>query len=132
MRGLDPGTLAAIYGELEEVLDTVPGLRVGKWGNSVNVPAALISLPQSIDRMTGGTIKLTDVVITVVVGRAVARESLSEIMRLTGAVSETLDPHDWQTLSDLTISHIEYDTVTINGASEAFLAALFHTDIAGA
>lgn len=132
MNGLDPQTLSNAYAEIEAALLDVPGLRVGKWGAVPNPPGAFLSLPESIERMSGGSVKINDVVITVVVGRAVARESLSEIMRLTGAVSQVLDPRRWSTFSDLSITRIEYDTVTMAGATDVYLAAIFHTDLAGA
>ena len=53
-------------------------------------------------------------------------------MRLSGAVADAIDPRRWQTFSDLTITRIEYDTVTVAGAPDVYLAAIFHTDLAGA
>jgi len=132
MDGLTPGTLAGMYAEIEKALDEVPGLRVGKWGDVPNPPGVFLSLPESLERMTGRSIHLTDVQITVVVGRAVARASLDEVMRLSGAVADAIDPRRWQTFSDLTITRIEYDTVTVAGAPDVYLAAIFHTDLAGA
>ena len=132
MRGLAPETLAGIYAEIEAALGDVPGLRVGKWGAVPNPPGAYLSLPESIERMTGGSIMLNELMVTVVVGRATDRNSLLEIMRLTGAVSEAVDSRRWSTFSDLSISRIEYDTVTVAGAPDVYLAALFHCDLAGA
>lgn len=132
MKGLDELTLSAIYREIEAALGEVPLLRVGKWGNVPNPPGAFLSLPESLTRMTNGSIMLNDVVITVVVGRAVARESLDSIMSLTGQVATAIDPRRWSSFDDLTITRIEFDTVTVAGAPDVFLAALFHTDIAGA
>lgn len=132
MNGLDPASLANAYAEIEQALDEVPTLRVGKWGDVPNPPGAFMSLPASIERMTGGSVQFNDVQVTVVVGRATNRQSLLDIMRLTGEVSQTLDPRRWSTFSDLTINRIEFDTVTVAGAPDVYLAAIFHLDIAGA
>lgn len=132
MNGLDPQTLATAYAEIESALAEVPGLRVGKWGDIPQPPAAFLSLPQSIERMSGGSVMFNDLELTVAVGRATNRTSLMEIMRLTGAVSQTLDPRRWSSFSDLSITRIEYGTVTLGGNSEALLAAFFHIDLAGA
>jgi hypothetical protein len=132
VNGLDPQTLANAYAEIEAALAEVSGLRVGKWGDLPQPPGAFLGLPSSIERMTNGSVLFNDLELTVVVGRATARNSLLEIMRLTGAVSQTLDPRRWQTFSDLTIVRIEYGTVTIAGGPDAYLSAFFHIDLAGA
>lgn len=132
MRGLDPQTLTNIYAEVEAALAEVPGLRPGKWGDIPQPPGAFLSLPESIERMTGGSVIFHEVQITVVTGVATNRNALTEIMRLAGAVSQNLDPRRWSSFDDLTINRIEFDTVTIGGATDAYLAAIFHCDIAGA
>lgn len=137
MDGIDRTTLAAIYGEIEQTLATVSlpnggNLRIGKWGERPNPPGAYLLLPDRIERMTGRTVRLVDVVVVVLVGRASNRQALIDIMDLAGAVPAALDPAAWTTMSDLTISNIEFDTVTVAGAPDAYLALLIHIDIAGA
>lgn len=132
MDGLTPTTLRALFDEIEAALAEVPGLRVGVWGNALQVPGAFVSLPESVERMSYRSVKFNDLVVTVVAGRANNKAALTQIMTLTGQVAQTLDTRRWDSVDDVSVTRIEFDTVTMNGAPEVYLAAFFHFDIAGA
>jgi hypothetical protein len=129
--------LSAVYAEIETKLRTVAGLRVVKQGEKPQVPGAMVLLPDSVARTTyrGGS-KATDVVVLVLVAKAVARQAQADVLAYashTGARSITavLDPASWVACTDVTITEITFDTATIAGAPDVYLALLFHLDITG-
>lgn len=130
--------LDAVYTEIEGKAATT-GLRVVKWGEKPQPPAAMLLLPQGVARQTyRGVDKIADVVLLVVVGRANQRSALKAMFAYaasSGAKSVTLATDSaftaYATCSDVTLREITFDTVTIAGATDVFLGALFHYDITG-
>jgi hypothetical protein len=129
--------LGAVYAEIETKLRTISGLRVVKWGEKPQAPAAMVLLPEGIARAAyRGMYKVTDVVVLVIVGKAVPRQSLTDVFSYvattgTKSIYATLDPATWTTCADVTLTDITFDTVTIAGATDAYLGVLFHFDITG-
>lgn len=133
--------VGAVYAEIESQLDTVAGLRVSKWGQKPQVPGAMLLLPDRLARTTyRGMLRLRDVVVLLLVGRATARAALTDLWQLTVDVATVLDPAfvgstsviHWDTAADVTITEITFDTASVAGAPDAYLATLFHLDITGA
>jgi hypothetical protein len=131
----------AIFTEVESQLRTVTGLRVCKWGEKPQAPGAMLLLPDGLARTTHrGIMKLSDVVVLLLVGRANSRSALASLFQMTHDVAAVLDPAfvgvaaaiQWATAADVTINEVTYDTATVAGAPDAYLAALFHLDITGA
>lgn len=129
--------IAAVYAEIETKLKTVTGLRVCKQGEKPQVPAAMVLLFDAKER-TGyrGGVKLTDVVVLVIVGKAVARQAQADLLAYASdagarSVSAVLDPVTWTSCADVTIREVVTDTVTIAGAPDVYLALLFHLDVTG-
>jgi hypothetical protein len=133
--------LNAIYTEIEDQLRLVTGLHVGRWGQKPQVPGALLLLPDSAQRTTHrGILRVSDVQCLVLVGRADARQALKDLMRLFHDVAAVLDPAFtgvastaivWDTCADVTITEATFDTATVAGNTDAYLAVLFHLDITG-
>lgn len=134
--------LDAVYTEIESQLRMVTGLRVVKWGQKPQIPGALLLLPDSASRTTyRGVIKVSDVQCLVLVGRADARQAMKDLMRFFSAVAAVLDPAFggtggtaivWDTCADVTITEATFDTASMAGATDVYLAVLFHLDITGA
>lgn len=129
--------LNAVYTEIEVKLRTIAGLRVVKMGEKPQVPGAMVLLPDHIARTTyrGGS-KVTDVVVLVIVARAVARQAQADLLAYASSagarsVSAVLDPATWVACTDVTLTETTVDTVTIAGNPDAYLALLFHLDITG-
>lgn len=129
--------LAAVYLEMETKLRTITGLRVCKMGEKPQAPAAMVLLPESIERETyRGLDKVTDVVVLVIVAKAVARMAQASVLAYassTGSksVKAVLDPTSWTACTDVTVTSTDFNTVTIAGAPDVYLAVQFHCDIIG-
>lgn len=129
--------LVAVYAEIEAKLRTITGLRVVKMGEKPQIPAAMILLPDSIVRPTyRGSSVIKDAVVLMIVGKAVARQAQKDVFAYASSsgaksISAVLDPAPWTSCTDVTITEITFDTVTIAGAVDVYLAALFHLDITG-
>lgn len=129
--------VAAVYAEIETKLRTIVGLRVVKQGEKPQVPGAMVLLPDNISRQTyRGLDKITDVVVLVIVAKAVARSAQADLLAYASSagarsVKAATDPATWTTCSDVTLTEITFDTVTIAGAPDVYLAASFHYDILG-
>lgn len=129
--------LATVYAEIETKLRTITGLRVVKQGEKPQVPAAMVLLPDSIVRPTyRGSSVIRDVVVLVVVGTATSRQAQVNVFAYASSsgaksVSSVLDPVAWTSCTDVTITEITFDTVTIAGAPDVYLGVLFHLDITG-
>jgi hypothetical protein len=130
--------LAAVYAEIETRLKTISGLRVVKQGEKPQVPGAMVLLPDSIARTTyrGGS-KVSDVVVLILVGKAVARQAQADLLAYASSsgarsVSAVLDPYaGWVACTDVTLTETTVDTATIAGAPDVYLVLLFHLDITG-
>lgn len=129
--------IAAVYAEIETKLKTVTGLRVVKQGEKPQVPGAMVLLPDRIERTNyrGGS-KISDVVVLVIVAKAVARQAQADLLAYASSsgarsVSAVLDPVAWTSCTDVTLIETTVDTVTIAGAPDAYLALMFHLDITG-
>lgn len=129
--------LNAVYAEIEVKLKTIAGLRVVKMGEKPQVPGAMVLLPDSIARTTyrGGS-KVTDVIVLVLVAKAVARQAQADLLAYASSsgarsVSAVLDPAVWVACTDVTLTEITVDTATIAGNPDSYLALLFHLDITG-
>jgi hypothetical protein len=134
--------LDAVYAEIEaQVKLADDGLHVVKYGHKPQVPNTVVLLPDSAARTTyRGGVKVSDVQVLVLVGRADARQGLKDLWRLFAAVAGVLDPafngpYDqtvtWDSCSDVTITEATFDTATMAGATDVYLAVLFHLDITG-
>lgn len=129
--------LGAVYAEIETKLRTISGLRVVKWGEKPQAPAAMVLLPEGMSRQTyRGMYKIEDVVVVVIVGKATARQALTDLFAYVSqsgsrSVQVALDPTSWTSCTDVTLTNVTFDTVTIAGAPDAYLGALFHFDIIG-
>lgn len=129
--------LVAVYAEIETKLRTIAGLRVCKQGEKPQVPGAMVLMPDSIERQTyRGLDKVSDVVVLVLVGRAVGRAGQAAALAYassTGSksVKAVLDPTSWTACTDVTVTETTFDTATIAGAPDVYLAVLFHCDIIG-
>lgn len=129
--------LSLVYGEIETKLRTITGLRVVKQGEKPQVPAAMVLLPDSIERTTyrGGE-KATDVIVLVIVAKAVARQAQADVLAYAASsgarsVRAVLDPATWTNCNDVTITELTFDTITIAGAPDVYLGFLVHLDITG-
>jgi hypothetical protein len=125
--------LDAIFSEAEtKIKAAVPELRVTKWSEKPQVPGATFLLPETIARGTyRGLWKVTDAVLLILAGRAVPRQGLKDVFRLASSCAVALDPQTWTTCSDVTLTEITFDTVTVAGAPDVYLGALLHFDILG-
>lgn len=133
--------LALIYAEIESQLATVTGLHVVKLGQKPQVPAAMVLLPGSTERTTYRLgVKINDVQLLVLVAKADARQALKDLWRLHGAVAAVIDPSFvgpagtqivWTTCTDITITEATFDTASVAGVPDVYLAVLFHLDITG-
>lgn len=129
--------LSAVYTEIETKLRTITGLRVVKQGEKPQVPGAMVLLPDSIERTTyrGGE-KATDVIVLVIVAKAVARQAQADVLAYAASsgarsVRAVLDPVTWTNCNDVTITELTFDTITIAGAPDVYLGFLVHLDITG-
>lgn len=130
--------LKAVYAEIETKLRTITGLRVVKMGEKPQVPGAMVLLPDSIvpANYGRGSSVVRDVVVLVIVGRAVARQAQADVFAYAASsgsksVHAVLDPATWVACFDVAITEVTFDTVTIAGAQDVYLGVLFHLDITG-
>lgn len=132
--------LDAVYTEVEGKLAAVTGLHVVKFGQKPQVPGAMLLLPDSESRSSyRGMTKVSDVQLLVLVARADARQGLKDLFRMRLAVVTVIDPSfvgatppvAWTTCSDITVTEITFDTASVAGAPDVYLAILFHLDITG-
>lgn len=125
--------LGDVFDEIETKLRAgMSQLRVVKWGQKPQIPGAMLLLPDGIARTTyRGVWKVSDVVLLILSGRANTREALTGLFDLSSAAAAILDPTAWTTCSDVTLTNITFDTASVAGAPDAYLAALLHLDITG-
>lgn len=131
--------LYAVTTALGVQLRTITGLRVYEYGtNDVQPPAAIVSLPDlSIDyhqAYGAGMGKLSDVVVIVLVrdnNRRSAFKDLSYYVKPTGtkSVKAALENGTYSAMDVVTVTRVDFDSITWNGAD--YLAAEFHLDITG-
>jgi hypothetical protein len=125
--------------QLGTALKTITGLRVYEYGtNDVQAPAAILSLPDlSIDYHQGygtGASKLSDVVVLVLIRdntRRASFKSLAGYVKATGvgSIKAALEGATYTACDTVTVTRVDFDAVTWNGAD--YLAAEFHLDIFG-
>lgn len=123
--------------EVEAALKTIAGLRVTPWGTQVRVPAALVTLPESVNfHQTYGTgsTRIVDMMVLVLTGKPDERTAVSKLMPYaaeTGpnSVKAKLEGYAWTTLDVMTVTSVDFDVVSYE--STPYLAAMFHLDIAG-
>lgn len=123
--------------EIEAALGTIAGLRVGKWGQQVRVPAALVTLPESVKfhQTAGvGSTRVEDLMVLVLAAKPDAVTAVGTLMPYvaeTGAqsIKAKLETYAWTTIDDLTVLSVDFDVVTYQ--ETPYLAAMFHTDIMG-
>ena len=130
--------LQAVMDEVATTLKGITGLRVYAWAQpSVSPPAAVLTLPESIDfdqTYGRGSDRIRDLVVVVMVGKASARTALKELSTYASgsgarSVKAKLDARTWTTCHVVLTTRVEFDTATFAGTD--YLAALFHLDIVG-
>jgi hypothetical protein len=127
----------AMRTEIETALATITGLRVGKWGQQVRVPAALVTLPESVkfhQTYGVGSSLVEDLMVLVLAAKPDARtavETLGPFVAETGAksIKAKLEGYGWTTIDDLTVQSCDFDVVTYQ--ETPYLSAMFHTQIIG-
>lgn len=123
--------------QIETALDTIPGLRVTKWGTQVAVPAALVTLPERVDyhQTYGvGSTRIVDMMVLVLASKPDSRTAVTTLLPYaaeTGPLSikAVLEGYAWTALDVMTVTSVDFDVVTYEGTS--YLAAMFHLDIIG-
>lgn len=123
--------------EIETALATIAGLRVAGWGQQVRAPAALVTLPESVDfhqTFGAGSSRVKDLMVIVLVAKPNDRTAVEKLMPFaaeTGAssIKGKLESYAWTTIDDLTVLSVDFDVVTYQ--ETPYLAAMFHTDIIG-
>jgi hypothetical protein len=128
----------AVIAEVETALRTITGLRVTPWGvKNVHVPAAMVTLPESVDfhQTYGvGSTRMKDLIVLVLASRADARSAVTTLAPYVAelgakSIKAKLEGYAWTTLEVMTVLSVEFDAVEFAG--NPYLAAMFHTDIAG-
>lgn len=127
----------AMRTEIETALATITGLRVGKWGLQVRVPAALVTLPESVkfhQTMGVGSSRVEDLMVLVLAAKPDARTAVETLMPYVAEIGAKsiklkLETYAWTTIDDLTVLSVDFDVVTYQ--ETPYLAAMFHTDIIG-
>jgi hypothetical protein len=131
--------LDAIAEEIGTVLNGTLGLRVPAWGvESVEVPAALVALPERIeyDGTYGrGTDQIPDLPLVILVGAPEERASRKRLSQYSdgagpSSIKQVLEGHSWTTCDEVNVANVDFDQgVTYAGVT--YLAAIFHLDVIG-
>lgn len=127
----------AARAQIETALATITGLRVTKWGAQVQVPAALVTLPERIDyhqTYGAGSTRIVDMMVLVLASKPDTRTAVSTLLPYaaeTGAksIKAVLEAYAWTALDVMTVTSVDFDVVTYEGTP--YLAAMFHLDIVG-
>jgi hypothetical protein len=127
----------AVRTEIETALKTITGLRVGKWGEQVRIPGALVTLPESVNRHGGygvGSTQIEGLMVLVLAAKPESRtavETLAPYVAETGVKSVTakLESYGWTTADDVTVTKIEFEVVSYQDTP--YLSAMYHTMIIG-
>lgn len=129
--------VGAMRTEIEAALATITGLRVGKWGQTVRVPAALVTLPDSVKFHATygvGSSVVEDLMVIVLAAKPDSRTAVDALMPFvaeTGAksIKAKLEGTTWATIDDLTVTSADFDVVSYQDTP--YLSAMFHTMIIG-
>ncbi len=127
----------AVRTEIETALKTITGLRVGRWGDTVRIPGALVTLPEEVQRHGGygvGSTQMDGLMVLVLAAKPEARTAVDDLapyVRETGAKSITakLESYAWTTADDVTVMKISFEVVSYQEVP--YLSAMFHTQIIG-
>lgn len=135
--------LSAVYTEIETQVKTAESdLHVVKFGHKPQIPGAMLLLPGDVARTTHrGILKASDLQLLVLVGKADARQAMVDLFRLFAAVCAVVDPAfgnpapgvaiHWTTCADVTITNATFDTASMAGVPDTYLAFLLHLEITG-
>jgi hypothetical protein len=123
--------------EIETALKTITGLRVGRWGDKVNVPAALVTLPESVKAHGGYGVGFTVIeglmvlVLAAKPSERTALDVLAPFVREIGAssIKGKLESYAWTTVDDVTVTQCDFEVVSYQDTP--YLSAMFHTQIIG-
>jgi hypothetical protein len=125
--------------EIRTVLDTITGLRVPPWGvESVQAPAALVSLPGSVDfdeTYGRGKDRYPDMAVVVLIGQPEARTARKAAARYAAgagpvSIKQVLEAHAWVSCEVLTVTSAEFDG-RAEYAGVPYLAVVFNLDVIG-
>jgi hypothetical protein len=123
--------------EIETALKTITGLRVGRWGDTVRIPGALVTLPESVKAHGGygvGFTVIEGLMVLVLAAKPESRtalDALAPYVRETGAssIKAKLESYAWTTMDDVTVTQVDFEVVSYQDTP--YLSAMFHTQIIG-